>query len=777
MIKIDSCKTYDGFVESSCLQCENDYFLEDSICKLRTVSKSINNCSTNSIDRDACENCANGYETNSEGSQCLLAISNCKEYFKTTSEISCSICEDTYFLNSNKCVLGAIDDCQRYESENRCATCGQGSYLSSTLCQKHTLVEDIGCTVFSTLSLNDCLTCNEDRVAFTLNNYCQKSPLEITDCYKYSAEGICETCDSSISYLANNKCVLGTIAKCISYSPNEHKCLKCDTDLLTTTAYIPDGDRLNNSCVQANPNYHHSCETVNEEEKTKCKKCIKNYYPKINDFRMTRYCVSTGYFEFDNHANLTNCSTFDLADLKCLICNKNAQGYYYLNKNGTCEESCETSQSVQVYSVVDNNNINKRFTCESRPIFPDTVFAEKNSIPCEFFEYDHTLEAQVCSGCKSDEIGLLDWTKNQGMSYLFSYKMTTGTGSFFSVFNRLTPVYSCLKRKYELTTSATGTAFTQAFNAQSSDEPNVDNCRFLIETNNDVYQCGSCNFGYTGRVVRTLDNYSYMIEKCEILPDCKTDIFYNGLGSLPGQLDLTKNPIPIDYYVSCHVCEYANQPLIPTYGIVAVADIEVLSPPAIKLQIAPFGIPTTSNPTQKPYQVEEISQTYQTTCQIPGLSQLEAFPVNCGVQEIQLDKALGPYQLETVDDATNPLCVACTPMFKPTQDSIVKKAIIKCEAIANCSNSNTFNKCMTCESGYSIKDGSDFTECIPTTVRNCWIYSDNLNVCIQCLDGFVPVNGICDFADLYKCSQKSKSFTSVTNLRGESTYLVNFKIL
>jgi hypothetical protein len=42
-------------------------------------------------------------------------------------------------LNSNKCILGAIDDCQRYESESRCSTCGQGSYLSSTTCRKHTL--------------------------------------------------------------------------------------------------------------------------------------------------------------------------------------------------------------------------------------------------------------------------------------------------------------------------------------------------------------------------------------------------------------------------------------------------------------------------------------------------------------------------------------------------------------------------------------------------------------------------------------------------------------
>lgn len=139
--KIDFCKIYDGFVESKCDECESDYFLEDQICKIRTVSKSINNCAVNAIDRDACERCANGFETNSEGSQCLPEIANCQEYQKSITEISCNICEDTYYLNSNKCSLGAIDDCQRYESESRCETCGQGSYLSSTICKKHTLGE------------------------------------------------------------------------------------------------------------------------------------------------------------------------------------------------------------------------------------------------------------------------------------------------------------------------------------------------------------------------------------------------------------------------------------------------------------------------------------------------------------------------------------------------------------------------------------------------------------------------------------------------------------
>ena len=626
-------------------------------------------------------------------------------------------------------------------------------------------MEKLGCKTFSTLSLNNCLECNEDKVSFTYNNYCQLSEVEIANCSKYSADGKCEICENKVSYLANNKCVLGSIAKCIEYAPTSHKCLKCDTDLLTTTAYVPDSEAIDNSCVMANPNYHHSCQQVNSVEKKKCDMCIENYYPKINDFRNTRYCVTETYYEFGESPNVANCSTFDMQNLKCMICQTNEKGVYYYNKAGLCGTACQDNQSVQTYKIT-NNNITHRFSCETTPVFNINNYVPKFGIPCHLFEYEHTLNDFVCSGCKADEIAVMNWSMNASVGYLYSYKRTTGTGSFFSVFNRLTPVSHCLKKNYMATTSQKGTALTQPFSALSSEEPNVLNCRFLVETNNEVYQCGSCNFGYTGKVVRTLDNYSYMLEKCEILAECKTDIFLDGLGSLPGQLNISIYPIPIDYYISCHICKFTNKILIPTYGIVAVADIEVLSPPAKKLQIAPFGIPTSSNPSQSPYQVEAAGQTYQTTCQVPGLNQIEAFPSDCGIQELQVDKALNPYLIDTLDDKTNPICVACSPGYVPIQDGSIKKAIVKCTKIENCSSSTIFNKCSSCEAGFAIKDGSDFTICVVTPVRNCWIYSANLSVCIQCLDGYVPINGLCDFANMYKCEQRSTSFSAVTNLKG-----------
>ena len=139
VVKIDNCKNYNGFVESECIACNNEYYLEDSICKDRVVSKSISNCEINAIDRDACEKCSVNRETNSEGSTCLGAVLNCKTYTKGVSEINCAQCEDTFFLTTNKCDLGAIDDCQIYSKETSCSQCQSGSYLSGDVCIRHTL--------------------------------------------------------------------------------------------------------------------------------------------------------------------------------------------------------------------------------------------------------------------------------------------------------------------------------------------------------------------------------------------------------------------------------------------------------------------------------------------------------------------------------------------------------------------------------------------------------------------------------------------------------------
>lgn len=149
--KIENCKIYDGFLESLCLECESDYFLEDLLCKPRQISKSISNCVKTSIDRDGCEACSESYESNSQGSICLPAIQNCLEYIKTVDSLTCSLCNDTYFLSSNKCSLGSIEGCKVYENENRCQECQQNYYLSSFTCSQHTLSKiHIGlCIIFS----------------------------------------------------------------------------------------------------------------------------------------------------------------------------------------------------------------------------------------------------------------------------------------------------------------------------------------------------------------------------------------------------------------------------------------------------------------------------------------------------------------------------------------------------------------------------------------------------------------------------------------------------
>lgn len=137
--KIDNCKLYDGYQQSFCQECESDFFLESASCKQRILSKNLKNCQKTFIDRDSCETCSEGFETNSEGSECLEGIQNCLSYQKTVSVVTCTKCKDTYYLNSNKCELGGINLCKEYDTQTQCLKCQEGSYLSAFKCYSHTL--------------------------------------------------------------------------------------------------------------------------------------------------------------------------------------------------------------------------------------------------------------------------------------------------------------------------------------------------------------------------------------------------------------------------------------------------------------------------------------------------------------------------------------------------------------------------------------------------------------------------------------------------------------
>ena len=145
--KIDNCKLYDRYQQSKCLECESEFFLESELCKARVISKNLKNCLKTFIDRDSCETCSDGFETNSEGSECLTGTSNCLQYQKTVSTVTCIKCQDTYYLNSNKCELGAINLCKEYDNQTQCLKCQEGSYLNAFKCFPHTL-----CKIFNLFS-------------------------------------------------------------------------------------------------------------------------------------------------------------------------------------------------------------------------------------------------------------------------------------------------------------------------------------------------------------------------------------------------------------------------------------------------------------------------------------------------------------------------------------------------------------------------------------------------------------------------------------------------
>lgn len=71
-----------------------------------------------------------------------------------------------------------------------------------------------------------------------------------------------------------------------------------------------------------------------------------------------------------------------------------------------------------------------------------------------------------------------------------------------------------------------------------------------------------------------------MIEKCNIMPSCKTDIWFNGLGGFVDDTkyqtkpsagadlnNATSFPYNLDLFISCHKCNDDANNLIPTFGL------------------------------------------------------------------------------------------------------------------------------------------------------------------------------------------------------------------
>lgn len=751
---IEFCAEYSKIENLICNKCQDGYVSKGSTCEIRRVLDT--NCTEYYLDRDLCKNCTAGFVPDLGMVKCLTGIKNCKIYTVTNTTATCVSCIDDYTQSGQECVLGGIANCRDYSSATQCLVCKIGYYRDSQgLCQDHTLKERIICDDFSTDMINYCNTCAVDRIGFTLNNICMEVDIMVADCIKYSSNGTCYSCNSETSYLNGNTCVKGGISKCSLYKRDSKRCVKCTIDTIDNVGYIINKDEDNNKCVMNNPNVYYNCGSILDTIGKECDFCNEQYYPMAINSTDTQYCVPTDYYEITTTSLLENCKVYNTTTNKCEVCSADITGIIpALSSAGSCVTSCASNEAIQTVSIVENS-IKKKFFCKKTSEFTASSFTSLFNINCKRFNNDYNLGSDVCAECPSGTIGVFDFDKGANLAYQYSYLLTTSVDSSSSFFNRISVINSCISSTTSLSvTNASSTILSKSANLVSSKAASMTNCRFLSKTPDDAskYYCNSCRFGFSGKVYADTESKTYLIESCDIIPSCMSDVWYGGLGGYPGQMSQDR-PYSLDLYASCHKCRSStDSELIPTYAL-PLSKITTATPKVLQFKLSPWGFNISSN-LVTPFNLAVTHGETQTSCKVLGLSQASTFPKNCGVQQVDPSKLLGGYDNSTANTSSNPICVACKPAFKPTSlSSTIPGAIDGCVSIANCSLSSEFNRCTQCTLGYAVRDGSHFQECTQSADNNCYMVSNDGASCVKCKKSFIlNVDGKCDSMQLLSCS-------------------------
>lgn len=752
---IPNCVLYHTKVASVCLECDTFYFLFKGLCVQRTSSSRIDNCVEVFKDRDMCKRCETGYVLNVDFTKCVKNVFNCNESDFVGSSLVCVSCSEGYYLKEGACLFGPVTKCLKYLSPSLCGSCEPGFYLSADKksCLEHDLKGLIPCNGFSPSHHNYCIECAANRVGFTLINICLPATVVIPNCVKYASLTACEVCNARVSFLQGGSCLAGTVDGCSEYHPSRNQCISCSPNKSTNQVLFPSAPVENNSCVAGSQNEYFNCNQVSEDHDKRCVSCLKNFYP----FRVTspsvRFCVSTQSSSFPAGANTADCNVYDPVSNECLQCTQKTDGSFYFISNGACVSACPTGQSAQAFEV-QSLRVSRMFVCKPTNNFLPTTYLSPNNIPCLAYTLDNSGKWS-CLACSTTSVGVVDFSVASNAFIQYAYMLTSYFLNYFSVHNKITVFSSCVSRTSSSANSGSGSKLASLEGSDRPGGPDISSCQSLtLFATPDAYGCVMCKIGFSAVSLKVQGVEAFALDTCSPVPQCQSDVWVNGLAWNP----VASVPLPLTFYLSCHRCsKLINTFPIPTFGIV-VSGVVSVSPPLQKHSVGPFGIPSPIEVDKKPYQVVSLSHTPQTTCSQPGLTQSAGFVANCAVQAVLVDLPMRPLVNSMTTSETNPICVACLPMYTPVYSVGVPLAVDSCTPIPNCLSSNTFNKCDVCRTGFAMSSTDHFASCIQTRVDNCFMASSD-SVCVLCHAGYVlNVDGACDFVKPLACSQSQLGF-------------------
>ena len=354
---------------SSCKKCDNSHVLNKnkSIC-----FDKIKYCDIYNDEDFSCQKCDNGYAfLEKERRICNnISILNKEKFFTFDGGISYYPCDTN------------IKNCEKCDNKNdTCSQCKSGYYFlenNRTFCFSEInltnyYTNDDGISfLLCNKTISNCYKCNTNNLALKCN-LCEKDYYFLEDkrdnCYnnfnldKYFTE------DDGISYYPCDSTFFPKCEKCFN---NKTKCQKCIKDYYfigdnkDKCEYISDND-LNKYFSEDNNISYHLCDIAIEGceqclNRNTCTKCLNNYYF-LDNIRNRCYKLNlTHYYKegeayFPCNATIPNC---DICTNKtiCILCSKN---YYFLENN---RSQCFTGINLNKYYTLDNGI--SYFLCNSK---------------------------------------------------------------------------------------------------------------------------------------------------------------------------------------------------------------------------------------------------------------------------------------------------------------------------------------------------------------------------------------------------------------------------
>ncbi|EDR25091.1 protein serine/threonine kinase, putative [Entamoeba dispar SAW760] len=412
---------------SECIQCEEDYYLEDKICTtcpsncLKCLNGVCIQCKDNHyLDNGNCLNkvdpsiksiinnvvikCHDSfYSIGNTCSSCSTNCQYCSIKDRNYEESVCSICSNSTVLTSSKeCSTipnseitsninviecennyrvtdGQCESCNQFGSlcqkctPNQCTLCLDGIINENGICVDPTTT---GCLVNEDIKTSYCMRC-KDKDKY----YDGTSCVNTNNCLTMRNKALCYECQPGYIYdTLTSQCVDKTkiqtnlIEKCsIWRGEQKDLCLRCKDNYYY--------DELSQSCIVCNS----ACLTCSNKDT--CFTCTEGY-SLIN----TSCILSSSIIQ--------NCRLLIVGGDKCAVCNS----HYYRTNNGLCQkclEHCNLCYESDKCNSCDGNYFLLENTTGCISFDELTHCKIKTSRGCESCEEGYYVSNQYCSSCNS----------------------------------------------------------------------------------------------------------------------------------------------------------------------------------------------------------------------------------------------------------------------------------------------------------------------------------------------------------------------------------------